>query len=81
MFVSIPRPIVLKLATKKISTGDDDDSDEDDDDDDDATIAAAAKMKPEVQQEQGHGAGVVGRCRLTVSKLVLKAPTVSALKT
>ena len=35
VFVSIPRPIVVKLATKKITTGDDSDSDSDDDDNDD----------------------------------------------
>jgi hypothetical protein len=61
VFVSIPRPIVMKLATKKLTMGDDDgDSDSSDDED-----AAVAQLKKEQRQydalaniQAGTGAGV-----------------------
>lgn len=54
VFVGIPRPIVVKLATKKITTGGDSDSDSDDDDapgnggnvDHNNDIAAAPELLP-----------------------------------
>lgn len=54
VFVSIPRPIVVKLATKKITTGADSDSDSEDDADNNGDAAApitALMLDAEVQQQ------------------------------
>jgi len=80
VFVSIPRPIVMKLATKKISTGADD-SDEGSDDED----AAMVKLKKEQQQNdaleasQAAAAGAAdadaGAGAITVSGGILSRPS------